>query len=73
MNKKYIITFNGVDIAGTDTKKEAMTILKSIDKENLRIKSIIAKLESEGQKVFKTVYVETRSGDMIHPVAQKGI
>jgi len=73
MNKKYIITFNGVDIAGTDTKKQAMEIFKDIDKDNLRIKSIIEKLEAQGQKVFKTVYIETRSTHGIHPITQKGI
>lgn len=47
--------------------------MKSLNKKNLRIKSIIEKIEKDGGQVFGVIYVDKKDYDYIYPIAQKRI
>lgn len=68
---KYEVTFNDVVLLKSSTKKDALDFLKRLNKNNLRIKSIIAQIEKDGGQVFGTVCVDKKEGDYIYPIKQK--
>ena len=47
--------------------------MKTLNKNNLRIKSIIEKIEKEGGQVYGVVYVDKKDNDYVYPIAQKEI
>lgn len=73
MAKIYEVTFNDVVLLRSSTKKSAIDFLKTLNKNNMRIKSIIEKIEKDGGQVFGTVYVDRKEGDYIYPVKEKRI
>lgn len=73
MKKIYKVTFNGVILLNSQTKKGALDFLKKINKKDERIKTIIKKIEADGGQVFNTVYVDKHENDYEFPIKQKGI
>lgn len=68
---KYEVTFNDIVLLKSSTKKDALDFLRKINKNNLRIKSIIAQIEEDGGQVFGTVYMDKKEGDYIYPIKSK--
>ena len=53
MASNYEVTFNDVILFKSSTKKGAIDFMKSLNKKNLRIKSIVEKIEkNEGSENF---------------------
>lgn len=73
MAKNYEVTFNDVVLLRGSTKKGAIDFMKSLNKNNLRIKSIMEKIEKNGGQVFGVIYVDKKDGEYIYPIAQKRI
>ena len=45
--------------------------MKTLNKNNMRIKTIVAKIEADGGQVFGTVYVDKIEGDYNYPIKSK--
>ena len=73
MAKNYEVTFNDVVLFKSSTKKSAVDFMKSLNKKNLRIKSILEKIEKDCGQVFGVIYVDKKDDDYIYPIAQKRI
>ena len=73
MASNYEVTFNDVLLFKSSTKKGAIDFMKSLNKKNLRIKSIIEKIEKDGGQVFGVIYVDKKDAEYIYPIAQKRI
>lgn len=73
MASNYEVTFNDVVLLKSSTKKSAIDFMKTLNKNNLRIKSIIEKIEKEGGQVYGVVYVDKKDNDYVYPIAQKEI
>ena len=70
---KYEVTFNDVVLLKSSTKKDAMDFLRKLNKNNLRIKSIVAQIEKDGGQVFGTIYVDKKEGDYVYPIKSKRV
>ena len=73
MANNYEVTFNDVVLFKSKTKKGAVDFMKSLNKNNLRIKSIIEKIEKDGGQVFGVIYIDKKDDEYIYPIAQKRI
>lgn len=73
MASNYEVTFNDVVLLKSSTKKSAIDFMKTLNKNNLRIKSIIEKIEKEGGQVYGVVYVDKKDNDYVYPIAKKEI
>lgn len=73
MASNYEVTFNDVVLLKSSTKKSAIDFMKTLNKNNLRIKSIIERIEKEGGQVYGVVYVDKKDNDYVYPIAQKEI
>lgn len=73
MASSYEVSFNDVVLLKSSTKKSAIDFMKTLNKNNLRIKSIIEKIEKEGGQVYGVVYVDKKDNDYVYPIAQKEI
>ena len=73
MASSYEVTFNDIVLLKSSTKKSAIDFMKTLNKNNLRIKSIIEKIEKEGGKVYGVVYVDKKDNDYVYPIAKKEI
>ena len=73
MSSSYEVSFNDVVLLKSSTKKSAIDFMKTLNKNNLRIKSIIEKIEKEGGQVYGVVYVDKKDNDYVYPIAQKEI
>lgn len=73
MASSYEVSFNDVILLKSSTKKSAIDFMKTLNKNNLRIKSIIEKIEKEGGQVYGVVYVDKKDNDYVYPIAQKEI
>ena len=71
MAKVYTVTFNDVVLLKSSTKKGAFDFMKTLNKNNMRIKTIVAKIEADGGQVFGTVYVDKIEGDYNYPIKSK--
>lgn len=69
----YEVSFNDVVLLKSSTKKSAIDFMKTLNKNNLRIKSIIEKIEKEGGQIYGVVYVDKKDNDYVYPIAQKEI
>lgn len=73
MASSYEVSFNDVVLLKSSTKKSAIDFMKTLNKNNLRIKSIIEKIEKEGGQVYGVVYVDKKDNDYVYPIVQKEI
>lgn len=73
MASSYEVSFNDVVLLKSSTKKSAIDFMKTLNKNNLRIKSIIEKIEKEGGQVYGVVYVDKKDNDYVYPIRQKEI
>lgn len=73
MASSYEVSFNDVVLLKSSTKKSAIDFMKTLNKNNLRIKSIIEKIEKEGGQVYGVVYVDKKDNDYVYPIGQKEI
>ena len=73
MASSYEVTFNDIVLLKSSTKKSAIDFMKTLNKNNLRIKSIIEKIEKDGGQVFGVIYVDKKDDEYIYPIAQKRI
>lgn len=73
MASSYEVSFNDVILLKSSTKKSAIDFMKTLNKNNLRIKSIIEKIEKEGGQVYGVVYVDKKDNDYVYPIAKKEI
>lgn len=73
MASSYEVTFNDIVLLKSSTKKSAIDFMKTLNKNNLRIKSIIEKIEKEGGQVYGVVYVDKKDNDYVYPIAKKEI
>lgn len=73
MASSYEVSFNDVVLLKSSTKKSAIDFMKTLNKNNLRIKSIIEKIEKEGGQIYGVVYVDKKDNDYVYPIAQKEI
>ena len=73
MASSYEVSFNDVILLKSSTKKSEIDFMKTLNKNNLRIKSIIEKIEKEGGQVYGVVYVDKKDNDYVYPIAQKEI
>lgn len=69
----YEVSFNDVVLLKSSTKKSAIDFMKTLNKNNLRIKSIIDKIQKEGGQVYGVVYVDKKDNDYVYPIAKKEI
>ena len=73
MASSYEVSFNDVVLLKSSTKKSAIDFMKTLNKNNLRIKSIIEKIEKDGGQVFGVIYVDKKDDEYVYPIAQKRI
>ena len=73
MASSYEVSFNDVVLLKSSTKKSAIDFMKTLNKNNLRIKSIIERIEKEGGQVYGVVYVDKKDNDYVYPIGQKEI
>ena len=73
MASSYEVSFNDVVLLKSSTKKSAIDFMKTLNKNNLRIKSIIEKIEKEGGQAYGVVYVDKKDNDYVYPIAKKEI
>lgn len=73
MAGNYEVTFNDVILFKSKTKKGAVDFMKSLNKNDLRIKSIIEKIEKDGGQVFGVIYIDKKDDEYIYPITQKRI
>ena len=71
MANRYTVTFNEIVLLTSSTKKGALDFMKTLNKNNMRIKTIVAKIEADGGQVFGTVYVDKIEGDYNYPIKSK--
>lgn len=69
----YEVSFNDVVLLKSSTKKSAIDFMKTLNKKNMRIKSIIEKIEKDGGQVFGVIYVDKKDDEYVYPIAQKRI
>lgn len=70
---KYEVSFNDIMLLKSSTKKGAIDFMKTLNKKNMRIKSIIEKIEKDGGQVFGVIYVDKKDDEYVYPIAQKRI
>lgn len=70
---KYEVSFNDIVLLKSSTKKSAIDFMKTLNKNNLRIKSIIERIEKDGGQVFGVIYVDKKDDEYVYPIAQKRI
>jgi hypothetical protein len=73
MAKIYEVSFNDIVLFKSSTKKGAIDFMKTLNKKNMRIKSIIEKIEKDGGQVFGVIYVDKKDDEYVYPIAQKRI
>ena len=71
MANRYTVTFNEIVLLTSSTKKGALDFMKKLNKNNMRIKTIIEKIEKDGGQVLGTVYVDKIDGDYNYPIKAK--